>query len=57
MPTRVIDGEHDWMDPKGGEDSVENLRKAGNPDAKMYIVNNAGHHGELCFEALLNVLV
>ena len=45
------------MDPKGGEDSVENLRKAGNPDAKMYIVNNAGHHGELCFEALLDVLV
>jgi cardiolipin-specific phospholipase len=32
------------MDPEGGEQSVENLRKAGNGQARSYIVNNAGHH-------------
>jgi cardiolipin-specific phospholipase len=33
------------MDPEGGEQSVENLRKAGNGEGRSYIVNNAGHHG------------
>jgi cardiolipin-specific phospholipase len=40
----LVDGDHDWMDPEGGEQSVENLRKAGNGQARSYIVNNAGHH-------------
>jgi hypothetical protein len=40
----VIDGEHDWMDPQGGYDAVENMRKAGNGGGKMYIVPAAGHH-------------
>ena len=35
------------MDPEGGQQSVEKLRKAGNHDASMYIINKAGHHGEL----------
>lgn len=52
MLIRWIDGEHDWMDPKGGEASVEALRRAGNPNAKMYIVNDAGHHGEARSKAL-----
>jgi cardiolipin-specific phospholipase len=39
------DGEQDWMDPQGGIDSVERLRQAGNGQGRMYIVNNAGHHG------------
>ena len=34
------------MDPKGGIHSVEALRKAGNGRGKMYLVKNAGHHGE-----------
>ena len=38
------DGDSDWMDPKGGAESVENLRKAGNGNGKMYIVPHAGHH-------------
>ncbi|KAF8165009.1 Alpha/Beta hydrolase protein [Crassisporium funariophilum] len=37
-------GDHDWMDPVGGEQSVEEMRKAGNGNGRMYIVNNAGHH-------------
>jgi cardiolipin-specific phospholipase len=40
-----IDGDHDWMDPEGGEQSVEKLRQAGNGQGKMYIVKHAGHHG------------
>ncbi len=39
-----VDGDHDWMDPEGGQDSVERLRQAGNGQGRMYIVNNAGHH-------------
>ena len=34
------------MDPQGGYDSVENLRKAGNGKGRMYIVPHAGHHGK-----------
>jgi cardiolipin-specific phospholipase len=48
-PTRplitTVDGDTDWMDPKGGVQSVEALRKAGNGRGKMYLVKNAGHHG------------
>lgn len=33
------------MDPKGGVQSVEKLRQAGNGQGKMYLVGNAGHHG------------
>lgn len=28
--------------------AVENLRKAGNTEGKVYIVPGAGHHGEDC---------
>ncbi|KAF7353005.1 hypothetical protein MVEN_01268100 [Mycena venus] len=44
IPVTFVYGDHDWMDPEGGEQSVENLRKAGNGQARSYIVNNAGHH-------------
>ncbi|KAF7313601.1 AB hydrolase-1 domain-containing protein [Mycena chlorophos] len=44
MPITFVYGDHDWMDPQGGEDSVENLRKAGNGNARSYIVSDAGHH-------------
>ena len=40
-----VDGDQDWMDPKGGQESVENMRKAGNGKGRMYIVPHAGHHG------------
>lgn len=50
-----IDGDHDWMDPEGGSQSVENLRKAGNSQGRMYIVPNAGHHGALWFTSFLLV--
>jgi cardiolipin-specific phospholipase len=44
IPVTFVYGDHDWMDPKGGEDAVENMRKAGNGFGKMYIVPAAGHH-------------
>ncbi|KAJ3504007.1 hypothetical protein NLJ89_g8167 [Agrocybe chaxingu] len=37
-------GDHDWMDPTGGYEAVQRLKKAGNQNARMYIVDNAGHH-------------
>jgi hypothetical protein len=33
------------MDPAGGVKSVENLRAAGNKQARTCIVPGAGHHG------------
>ncbi|TEB35399.1 abhydrolase domain-containing protein 4 [Coprinellus micaceus] len=44
IPITFVYGDHDWMDPLGGMQSVEALRQAGNGEGKMYIVNNAGHH-------------
>jgi cardiolipin-specific phospholipase len=41
-----IDGEYDWMDPVGGITSIDNLKAAGNENARMYIVPRAGHHGK-----------
>jgi hypothetical protein len=43
-----LDGEHDWMDPAGGLASIENLKKAGNENGRMYVIPDAGHHGA-CF--------
>lgn len=43
----VADGDHDWMDPEGGKESVERLRQAGNGFGRMYMIPHSGHHGEL----------
>jgi hypothetical protein len=48
-----IDGEYDWMDPVGGITSIDNLKAAGNEDARMYIVPRAGHHGKPLLASLL----
>jgi cardiolipin-specific phospholipase len=32
------------MDPSGGSKAIENMRKAGNGQGRMYIVPNSGHH-------------
>ncbi len=38
------DGDNDWMDVDGGYASLEELRKAGNNDAKVHVIPKAGHH-------------
>ncbi|RDB23285.1 putative cardiolipin-specific deacylase, mitochondrial [Hypsizygus marmoreus] len=44
IPVTFVYGEHDWMDPEGGTESVERLRQAGNGHGRMYIISRAGHH-------------
>ncbi len=41
------------MDPVGGISSIDNLKAAGNENARMYIVPRSGHHGELSIRCLL----
>ncbi|KAJ7228902.1 alpha/beta-hydrolase [Mycena pura] len=57
VPITFVYGDHDWMDPEGGEQAVENLRKAGNGQARSYIVNNAGHHVYLDNYKAVNALI
>ena len=45
-------GDHDWMDPIGGKQSIEAMKKAGNNNGKLYIINNAGHHGRFSLSSL-----
>ena len=47
LDSPALDGDHDWMDPEGGKESVERLRQAGNGFGRMYMIPHAGHHGEL----------
>lgn len=47
MPVTFVYGDHDWMDPIGGQQSVEAMKKAGNNNGRLYIINNAGHHGKV----------
>lgn len=44
IPVTFVYGDHDWMDPSGGQESVERLRQAGNGRGRMYMVDDAGHH-------------
>ncbi|KDQ06024.1 hypothetical protein BOTBODRAFT_71125 [Botryobasidium botryosum FD-172 SS1] len=57
IPVTFLYGEHDWMDPLGGMQSVEKLKQAGNPNAKMYVIPGAGHHLYLDNPRLTNDLL
>ncbi|PPQ63964.1 hypothetical protein CVT24_009087 [Panaeolus cyanescens] len=57
LPITFVYGEHDWMDPVGGFASLENLKKVGNHNGKMYIVTNAGHHVYLDNKEKVNELL
>jgi len=46
MPVIFVYGDHDWMDPIGGKQSIEAMEKAGNNNGRLYIIDNAGHHGK-----------
>jgi len=57
LPVTFVYGDHDWMDPVGGEESIRKLKKAGNPNGKMYIVEGAGHHVYLDNKEAVNGLL
>lgn len=57
IPVTFVYGDQDWMDPQGGTESVENLRKAGNGNGRMYIVPHAGHHVYLDNPRVTNELI
>ncbi|KIK65526.1 hypothetical protein GYMLUDRAFT_358262 [Collybiopsis luxurians FD-317 M1] len=57
IPITFVYGDQDWMDPEGGQESVERLRQAGNGLGRMYIVNNAGHHVYLDNPGVVNDLL
>jgi len=44
MSVTFVYGDHDWMDPIGGKQSIQAMKKAGNNNGRLYIINNAGHH-------------
>jgi len=52
MHVTFVYGDHDWMDPIGGEQSVKALKKAGNNNGRVHIVDNAGHHGKVSLPSL-----
>ncbi|KAF9057304.1 Alpha/Beta hydrolase protein [Panaeolus papilionaceus] len=57
LPVTFVYGDHDWMDPVGGFASVENMKKAGNDNGRMFIVTNAGHHVYLDNKEQVNELL
>ncbi|KAH9482592.1 putative cardiolipin-specific deacylase, mitochondrial [Psilocybe cubensis] len=57
MQVTFVYGDHDWMDPVGGQESVKRLRKVGNDNGRMYIISNAGHHVYLDNKDEVNALL
>ncbi|KZT62984.1 alpha/beta-hydrolase [Calocera cornea HHB12733] len=57
VPVAFVYGDHDWMDPAGGLAAIEKLKAAGNKDARMYVVDNAGHHVYLDNDHVVNRLI
>lgn len=39
-----LDGDPDHAVLRGGAEAIENLKAAGNPQSKLYIIEHAGHY-------------
>ncbi|KAF9520766.1 hypothetical protein BS47DRAFT_1286696 [Hydnum rufescens UP504] len=57
VPVTFVYGDHDWMDPEGGRESVKRLKAASNPDANIYVVKDAGHHVYLDNPSVVDELI
>jgi cardiolipin-specific phospholipase len=44
IPVTFAYGDNDWMSVDGGSEAVQKLEEAGNRDAHVYVIKNAGHH-------------
>jgi len=44
VPVTFVYGDQDWMDSKGGAESVKKMRAAGNKDVRNVVIPYAGHH-------------
>ncbi|WWC95304.1 hypothetical protein V866_002165 [Kwoniella sp. B9012] len=44
VPVTFMYGDNDWMDVKGGEDSVKLLEESGNTQSSCHVIPKAGHH-------------
>ncbi|PPQ77713.1 hypothetical protein CVT25_011148 [Psilocybe cyanescens] len=57
MQITFVYGDHDWMDPVGGQESLKRLKGVGNNNGRMYIITNAGHHVYLDNKDEVNALL
>ncbi|KAH7107926.1 alpha/beta-hydrolase [Auriculariales sp. MPI-PUGE-AT-0066] len=57
IPVTFVYGDHDWMDVKGGEESVRRLKAAGNQHARTVLIPDAGHHVYLDNPSAVNQLL
>ena len=56
MRVTFMYGDHDWMDPRGGKESVDRMKAAGNPNGRLKIIQDAGHHCEYPLSLVLKFI-
>lgn len=55
MRVTFMYGDHDWMDPRGGQESVNRMKAAGNPNGRLQIIQDAGHHCKYPLSLVLKI--